>query len=55
MIYVDGLPMIALRDVDVRQVIGIEVYASNLQAPSEFPNPLVSEHRCRITLVWSRL
>ena len=55
MIYVDGLPMIALRDVDVRQVIGIEVYASNLQAPSEFPNPLDSEHRCNTILVWSRL
>ena len=55
MIYVDGLPMIALRDVDVRQVIGIEVYASNLQAPPEFPNPLDSEHRCNTILVWRRL
>ena len=55
MIYVDGLPMIALRDVDVRQVIGIEVYASNLQAPPQFPNPLDSEHRCNIILVWRRL
>lgn len=54
MIYVDGLPMIALRDVDVRQVIGIEVYASNLQAPPEFPNPLDSEHRCNTILVWRR-
>ena len=54
MIYVDGLPMIALRDVDVRQVIGIEVYASNLQAPAEFPNPLDSEHRCNTILIWRR-
>ncbi|HKN69095.1 MAG TPA: hypothetical protein VJW73_22595 [Gemmatimonadaceae bacterium] len=55
MIYVDGLPLLDLRNVDVRQVIGIEVYASNVQAPPQFPNPFDSEHRCNTILIWSRL
>lgn len=55
MIYVDGLPLLALRDVDIRQVIGIEVYASNVEAPPQYPNPIDSEHRCNTILVWRRL
>ena len=55
MIYVDGLPLLYLRDVDIRQVIGIEVYASNVEAPPQFPNPIDSEHRCNTILVWRRL
>lgn len=54
MIYLDGLPLLDLRDVDIRQVIGIEVYASNVQAPPQFPNPNDSERRCNTILVWRR-
>ena len=54
MIYVDGQPLLYLRDVDIRQVIGVEVYASNLQAPPQFPNPMDSEHRCNTIVIWRR-
>lgn len=54
MIYIDGQPLLYLRDVDIRQVIGIEVYASNLQAPPQFPNPMDSEHRCNTIVIWRR-
>jgi len=54
MIYIDGQPLLHLRDVDIRQVIGIEVYASNLQAPPQFPNPMDSEHRCNTIVIWRR-
>lgn len=55
MIYVDGLPLLSLLDVDVRKVIGIEIYASNVESPPEFKNPLDSEHRCNTIVVWQRL
>lgn len=51
----DVAPLLYLRDVDVRQVIGIEVYASNVQAPPQFPNLMDSEHRCNTILIWRRL
>ena len=54
MIYIDGQPLLYLRDVDIRQVIGIEVYASNVQAPPQFPNPMDSEHRCNTIVIWRR-
>lgn len=54
MIYVDGLPLLYLRDVDIRQVIGIEVYASNAEAPPQFPNHIDSEHRCNTIVIWRR-
>ena len=52
--YVDGLPLVDVRDVDVRKVIGIEYYASNAQAPAEFRNPSDSEHRCATFVIWQR-
>lgn len=52
--YVDGFLMYDIRDVDVRQVVGMEYYASNAQAPPEFPNPVDSEHRCATFLIWQR-
>src|SRR3954465_2366654 len=55
MIYFDGQPVPYLRAVDIRQVSGIEVYASNLQAPPQFANPMDSEHRCNTILIWRRL
>lgn len=54
MIYIDGQPLLYLRDVEIRQVIGIEVYASNVQAPPQFPNPMDSEHRCNTIVIWRR-
>lgn len=53
-IHVDGLPLVDLRDVDVRQVVGIEMYPSNLEAPPKFPNPMDSKHRCGTILIWQR-
>jgi 5-hydroxyisourate hydrolase-like protein (transthyretin family) len=52
MIYMNGLPLLYLRDVDIRRVVGIEVYASNQQAPPQFSNSMDSEHRCGTIVVW---
>jgi 5-hydroxyisourate hydrolase-like protein (transthyretin family) len=50
--YLDGLPLVDIRDIDVKRVVGVEFYASNLEAPAEFRNPLDSEHRCATVLIW---
>lgn len=55
MIYVDGLRMLGLRDVDVREVIGIEIYRSNTEAPEEFRNPAESAQRCGSIVIWRRI
>ena len=50
--YLDGLPLVDTRDIDVKRVVGIEFYASNLEAPAQFRNPMDSEHRCATVLIW---
>lgn len=52
--YLDGLALVDVRDIDVRRVLGVEVYASNTEAPAEFRNPMDSEHRCATILIWRR-
>ena len=52
MAYLDGLPLVDVRDIDVRRVVGVEYYPSNLEAPAQFPNRLDSEHRCATILIW---
>jgi len=52
MAYLDGLPLVDVRDIDVRRVVGVEYYPSNLEAPAQFPNQLDSEHRCATILIW---
>jgi hypothetical protein len=53
MIYVDGLPG-RLGDVDIARVIGIEIYASNVEAPPLFHNRIESTGRCGSIVVWRR-
>ena len=53
MIYVDGLPG-RLGDVKVSEVVGIEIYASNVEAPPFFHNPIESTGRCGSIVVWRR-
>jgi hypothetical protein len=43
-----------VRDVDIRRVVGMEVYPSNLEAPPQYPNSMDSEHRCGTIVVWRR-
>lgn len=51
MIFVDGLPG-RLSDVEIAQVIGIEIYASNTEAPPHFWNKMESAGRCGSIAVW---
>lgn len=50
--YLDGIQLLDIRDIDIRRVVGVEFYASNLEAPAEFRNPMDSEHRCATVLIW---
>jgi len=52
MIFVDGIRMLGVRDVDVRTVIGIEIYHSNTEAPEQFRNPIESMKRCGCIVIW---
>jgi hypothetical protein len=54
MIYIDGMRLLALRDVKVQDVIAIEIYKSNLQAPPQFANPIESVSRCGSIVIWRR-
>lgn len=51
-VYLDGLPLVDTRDIDVKRVVGVEFYASNLEAPAQFRNSMDSEHRCATVLIW---
>jgi hypothetical protein len=52
MIFVDGLPN-TIQDLDPSNVAGIEIFASNLEAPEHFQNPLESgATRCGSIVVW---
>ena len=55
MIFIDGLRMLGLRDVDVREVIGIEIFRSNTEAPERFHNPAESAQRCGSIVIWRRI
>ena len=55
MIYIDGLRMLGLRDVDVMNVTGIEIYAGNVEAPPQFQNPLEGQKRCGSVVIWRRI
>ena len=55
MAYLDGLPLVDVRDIDVRRVVGVEYYPSNLEAPAQFPNRQDSEHRCATILIWRQV
>ena len=52
MIFVDGIRMLPLSAVDPATVVGVEVYASNLEAPPEFHNPIEGATRCGSIVVW---
>jgi len=52
MIFVDGIRLLALRDVDLETVLGIEIYASNVEAPMAFQNPIEGAGRCGSIVVW---
>jgi len=54
MIFVDGIRLLSLRDVKVEDVIAIEIYRSNEQAPPQFANPIESLNRCGSIVVWRR-
>jgi hypothetical protein len=54
MIFVDGMRLVALRDVKIEDVLGIEIYRSNEQAPPQFANPIESLNRCGSIVVWRR-
>ena len=46
------LPLVDSRDIDIKRVVGLEYYASNLEAPAEFRNSMDSEHRRATVLIW---
>jgi len=54
MIFVDGMRLVALRDVKIEDVLAIEIYKSNEQAPPQFANPIESLSRCGSIVVWRR-
>ena len=54
MIFVDGMRLVSLRDVKVEDVLAIEIYKSNEQAPPQFANPIESSSRCGSIVVWRR-
>lgn len=54
MIFVDGMRMLGLRDVKVQDVLAIEIYNNNLQAPPQFANPIESMGHCGSIVVWRR-
>ena len=54
MIFVDGMRLLALRDLKVQNVLAIEIYNSNLQAPPQFANPIESMSRCGSIVIWRR-
>jgi hypothetical protein len=54
MIFVDGMRLVALRDVKIEDVLAIEIYKSNEQAPPQFANPIESLNRCGSIVVWRR-
>ena len=54
MIFVDGMRLVALRDVKIEDVLAIEIYKSNEQAPPQFANPIESSSRCGSIVVWRR-
>jgi hypothetical protein len=54
MIFVDGMRLIPLRDVKVDDVLAIEIYKSNEQAPPPFANPMEGLSRCGSIVVWRR-
>jgi hypothetical protein len=53
MIFVDGFAQRELREVDPERVTGIEIYASNSEAPTMFRNPIESTKRCGSIVVWT--
>jgi hypothetical protein len=53
-IFVDGIRLLSLRDVKVEDVLAIEIYRSNEQAPPQFANPIESMGRCGSIVVWRR-
>lgn len=55
MIYVDGMRLLGLRDVDVQTVTGIEIYRSNTEAPPQFANPYEGMSHCGSIVVWRRI
>lgn len=54
MIYVDGMRLVPLRDLKLEDVLAIEIYSSNLQAPPQFANPVESMGRCGSIVIWRR-
>lgn len=55
MIFVDGMRLLGLRDVDISEVVGVEIYHSNTEAPAQFHNPLESQTHCGSIVVWRRI
>jgi len=54
MIFDDGVRLLSLPDVTVEDVLAIEVYGSNQQAPPQFANPIEGMSRCGSIVVWRR-
>lgn len=54
MIFVDGMRLLSLRDVKIEDVLAVEIYNSNLQAPPQFANPIEGMGRCGSIVVWRR-
>ncbi len=54
MIFVDGMRLLSLRDVKIEDVLAVEIYNSNPQAPPQFANPIEGMGRCGSIVVWRR-
>jgi hypothetical protein len=54
-IFVDGVAVLWLRDVDPATVLGVEIYASNTEAPPRFYDKGEGAARCGSIVVWRQM
>ena len=52
-IYVDGV-LLPIPNLRIEDVLAVEIYRSNNQAPPQFANPMESLNRCGTIVIWRR-
>lgn len=53
-LFLDGLLWQRSRDVKIEDVLAVEIYHSNSEAPVQFANPMESLNRCGSIAIWLR-
>jgi hypothetical protein len=54
MIYVDGMRLVALKDVEIGTVTAVEIYGNNTNAPPQFANPYEGLTHCGSIVIWRK-